>query len=67
MSKKGASKYVDVSVLEMFSAFIENVITLCFTGWFGNGTEAQKFSRRKILNIASRLFGHPLIGLEQIY
>ncbi len=51
----------------MFSAFIENVITFCLTGWVGNATEAQKFSRREILTIANWLFGLPFIGLEQIY
>ncbi len=50
----------------MFSAFIE-CHNILFHWWVGNATEAQKFSRREILTIASWLFGHPFIGLEQIY
>ncbi len=72
MNKKGQQRLYFlrkmVSLLKVFyNYFIERVLTFCITCWFGNATEEQKNSLRKVLNIVSKLLGTPMIGLEQIY
>ena len=66
--RKLLSFNVGSKVLQCFySAFIESILSFCIICWFGNATEVQKKSIRKIITMSSKLTGIPFENMDCIY
>ena len=66
--KKLASFNVNHTMLKVFyNSFVESVLTFGLICWFGNASETQKNTLRKIVSIASKVLGMNLNSLSDIY